>query len=148
MSARTRWAVLERRLAEAPFETPIAIWFGVIGWIGIVSGRGITPTTLEDALPLWLVQAWTVGLALGGTLTAIGKLRQRDRLESAGLALLGYGATLYGGVLAVAAGLGGVTAAAAMLAIAAGCAIRLRVLTLSHRARTVASNIHTSGDDQ
>ncbi len=138
----TRLTNLERRLAEAPFETPIALWFGIIGWVGIVTGQGITPATLEDALPIWLVQAWTIGLALGGMLTVIGKLRQRDRLESSGLALLGYGTTLYAGVLVAAAGLAGLTAAAAMFAITFGCLIRLRVLTLSHRARGVAGTIH------
>lgn len=148
MTPRNRWARLERRLAEAPFETPIAIWFGFIGWIGVLSGRGITPASLEDALPIWLVQAWTIGLALGGTLTAAGKLRQRDRVESSGLVLLGYGATLYGATLIVAAGLNGVTAAAAMFAIAAGCAIRLRVLALSHRARSVAGTIAHHIEDE
>ncbi|MCW2543123.1 MAG: hypothetical protein JWM40_675 [Frankiales bacterium] len=147
MTPRNRWARLERRLAEAPFETPIAIWFGCIGWIGLISGRGITPASLQDTLPIWLVQAWTVGIALGGTLTALGKLRQRDRLESSGLVLLGYGVTLYGATLAVAAGLNGATAAAAMFAIAAGCAIRLRVLTLSHRARSVAGVIAHHTED-
>lgn len=146
MNVRNVWAKAERRLAEAPFETPIAIWFGVIGWIGIATGQGITPATLEDALPIWLVQAWTVGIALGGTLTAFGKLRQRDRIESSGLVLLGYGVTLYGGVLVKVAGEAGITAAAAMFAIAAGCAIRLRVLALSHRARAVACTIRNDGD--
>lgn len=138
---RHRWAVLERRLAEAPFETPIALWFGVIGWVGIVTGQGITPATLEDTLPIWLVQAWTAGLAFGGTLTTMGKLRQRDRIEASGLVLLGYGATLYAVVLLVAAGIPGVTAAAAMFAVACGCGLRLRVLALSHRARSVAGTI-------
>lgn len=141
MPLRTRWANLENRLAEAPFETPIAAWFAGIGWAALISGQGIVPATLADALPAWLVLAWTVGLALGGTLTVAGVLRRSYRQEQAGLAFLGYGVTLYGGVLVGVISGSVATAAAAMFAIAFGCLIRLRVLARAKSAGLLARDV-------
>lgn len=134
--------------AESPFEIPVALYLGIIGFIGLASGNGITPKTIDAALPIWLVLAWTVGLAVGGVATVIGKIMQRGRIESSGLILLAYGASLYALVLGFAADWPtAATAVAAMMAIAIGCLIRLRVLALSRRALTVADSISQEGGE-
>jgi hypothetical protein len=135
------WYRVERRIAEAPFETPIAVWFGIVGWLGVLNGEGFAPPSLEAALPILLVQAWTVGMALGGTLTAIGKMREHDRIEMGGLALLLWGVILYAGTVIVSVGTGGVTAAAAFFAIGLGAWIRLRVLRRRTKARKIAGDV-------
>lgn len=132
---------LETRVAEAPFEVPIAVWFGLIGWFGLLSGQGIVPPSLVDQLPMPLVQVWTFSMALGGSGAAYGKIRGHDRIESVSLAFLGWGTSLYAGALVVSVGLPGLTAAAAMLAISMSAALRLRHLHRQYKARKLAADI-------
>jgi hypothetical protein len=121
---------VDRRWSEAPFEVPIALLLAVVGWVGVASGQGITPPSLEAALSIWLVQTWTLLLGLGGTLTACGKATGRERVEASGLVMLGWGLTLYGGTLLLTGGVGGVTAAGLCLAFAAG--VGRRLVTIRH----------------
>lgn len=138
---RTWAAEVDRRVDDAPFEVPITILFALVGWVGVLTGQGITPPSLEAALPLWLVQTWTVSFALGGSLAAHGKTAGSERTEAAGLVMLGWGLTLYGVVLIGSAGLAGVTSAVGILAIATGAALRLRKIRRDYRARVLAAAI-------
>src|SRR5690348_8128603 len=89
---------LWRALAESPW-LPITAYLGLVGVLGIASGAGVAPRSLDVTLPDWLVMAWTVGIAVGGLAATAGCLWSRTRVESAGLALLAYGAALYGAVV-------------------------------------------------
>lgn len=142
LSRREGWSRLQRRIAETPFEFPIAGALALNGFAGIVSGQGIVPRTIDLSLPLWLIQMWTIALTLGGVLTVLGRLTPYDRLESAGLALLGYGATLYALVLLFTGGFPATLLSAfTFLAVTAGCGVRMRVLATSRKARRVATDL-------
>jgi len=139
---------MQRRFAETPFEIPIAIYFGAFGIASLISGNGITPHTVDMALPWGLILAWTIGLAVGGVLCVIGRFAQHHRTEMAGLILLGYGASLYAAaLLVVGPAASTANAAAAMVAIATGCGIRLRILHKSQRTREIAHELRCDADD-
>lgn len=145
-TTRARLRRLQRRFAETPFQLPVTIAYTLSGTVGLASGNGIVPHTIDRTLPFALVVVWTLYLALGGWLSVVGRLLQRERLEFSGLVLLGFGSGLYAVVLAVVGRWpSSITAAAAMAGVAAGCGIRLLVLNVSRKARTVAAQIE--GDE-
>lgn len=133
-------SALWRNLAEAPW-LPITAYLGLVGIIGIASGVGVAPRSIDATLPDWLVMAWTVGIAAGGIAATVGCLWSRTRVESAGMALLAYGAGLYGVVVAVAAWPHSLIIIAVSVAVLSMCAIRLRVLSLARRAQRRAGQI-------
>lgn len=127
-------------ITTAPY-LPVAAYLAASGWVGLAHG-GITPGDLLDhTLPAWLITMWTVAVALGGTLATLGGLAGRTRVESSGLALLLYGAAVYGvaGSLAIHGNPWSVAAVSA--AIAAMCASRMRILARARRAREVAADL-------
>lgn len=128
-------------MAEGPFEVTIATYLGFVGFVGLLSGDGIRPPSLAEAVPVWLVMAWTVGVAFGGLLAALGKITNKTRTESAGLVFLGYGTSFYAVALLFVAFPNSAYSAAAFLAIAVGCILRLRVLALARRAGRIAQGI-------
>lgn len=141
MNRRRQPGRLWRTLAEAPY-LPIVAYLGLVGIVGIVTGAGVAPHPLRALLPTWLVMAWTVGIAAGGTLATLGAfLRNGTRAESAGLGLLAYGAALYGAVVASVAWPHALTVIAVSVAVLSMCLIRLRVLSLARRAQRRAGQI-------
>lgn len=139
---------LWRALAVGPFEVPLAIYLGVVGVVALVSGNGLKPATIEEALPYWLVMVWTFCIGFGGLSTATGKILEHSRLESVGLVLLGYGSTFYAATLLLVAFPVSTVSAAAFLAIAAGAGLRLRVLSQARRAAVVADMIVVDSEDR
>lgn len=126
-----------RRLLAVPYW-PVALYLGIIAWLGIGTG-GVAPPTMVHILPAWLVIMWSLSLAVGGTIAPLGILIGRNRLESSGLAMLAYGSALYGIVLTAEAWPRGGTFALVGFAIVAMCLIRLRVLRKGRVARHVAA---------
>lgn len=122
---------------------PIAAYLAAVGWIGLLSGDHGT----GGILPGWLAIMWTIAIAVGGTLATLGCLAVRTRVESTGLALLAYGAAVYGAVFGalywpspypILVG----------VAVAAMCLIRMRVLSLARRAQEVAAQIRDNDGEQ
>lgn len=131
MSWRDKWASAQKRLAAFP-HLPIAAWLAVAGIFGIPEG-GLVPGSMEEALPVWLTQSWTLGIALGGVFVIWGCLSTHTRVESAGLGLIIYGVCLYGAVAGVTAWPSSLAVVMLCTSIASMCAIRLRVLSLSRK---------------
>lgn len=138
---------LWRALAVGPFEVPLALYLGVVGVLALISGSGLKPATIEEALPYWLVMIWTFCIGFGGLATAAGKIVEHGRLESVGLVLLGYGSTFYAVTLLLVALPVSAVSAAAFLAIAAGSGLRLRVLAQARQATTVADMIVVDSEE-
>ncbi|HEX8489303.1 MAG TPA: hypothetical protein VF642_12215 [Propionibacteriaceae bacterium] len=137
--ATTRWGRIKAAASVAPFELPIVTYLAVVGAGAILSGAESTPSTLDDALPGWMVVMWAVCLTVGGGCTAFGLLRHSPHLESLGLIVLAWPCGMYAAVLALVAAPAGIAAALAYLALLTGCILRLRVLFLADRARRLAN---------
>ena len=120
---------------------PIAIYLAVVGWATLLSSDRGTHGLL---IPDWLAAMWAAAVAVGGTLATFGGLTLRTRLESAGLVLLTYGASLYGAVFGVKLWPSW-TPVALAAAVACMCLIRLRVLHQARRAEKVAATIRRNG---
>jgi hypothetical protein len=119
---------------------PIALYLSMAGWAGIITEGRISPGSL-DVLPGWLAGMWTYSIAFGGLIAPIGAFTGRTRIESAGLAMLAWGALLYGLVGAVLLWPDSVALVAVSGAIVSMCLIRMRKLGLSRRAQQVAASI-------
>lgn len=141
MALRRRLHSARRTLFIAPY-LPYAMYLGAVGIVALASqDRGIIPDTLTDTIPWWLATMWTLAVAAGGVLATIGALWRHTRIESAGLALLAFGAALYGACITAAAWPTGATALAVVAAVVSSCLLRMRVLTLARRAQEEAQDI-------
>lgn len=118
----------ERRSSSLTAYVPLVCYLALIAVIGLLTGTGIAPDTLQVALPWWLVQIWTVSIAFGGISCTVGAASKATSLESAGLLLLAWGAFLYGSVIAVVGYPYSFGAAAVSAAVILTCVIRLREL--------------------
>ncbi|MGH3500554.1 MAG: hypothetical protein ACRDQA_06615, partial [Nocardioidaceae bacterium] len=98
----TRFRGIRQALLETPY-LPVAAYLGAVGIAALVAGHAILPDTLAEVLPAWLATVWTVAVAAGGILPVVGRVVSATRIESAGLAMLAFGAGLYGVCIAVAA---------------------------------------------
>jgi len=145
-SRRKPPSAMWKALAVGPFEVPIALYLGIVGVLALLSGGGLRPATIETALPWWLVMTWTSCIAAGGLLTALGRVIEHSRLESGGLVLLGYGCSFYSATLLVVSFPQATVSAAAFLAIAVGCTLRLAVLSHSRKASLIAEQIVENED--
>lgn len=135
-----------RSIATTAPYLPVAAYLATIGWAGLTRG-GITPGDLLDhALPGWLVLMWTIAVAAGGTAATLAGLTGRTRVESAGLALLLYGAAVYGVVGSFAVHGNPWQVATLSAAIAAMCLLRMRALSQARHAREVAADIDREAD--
>lgn len=113
---------------------PVACYLALVGLIGLLTGSGIVPTTLHEALPRFMVTIWTTCVSVGGLACTAGAATRRPSVESAGLAALAWGAFLYGVVVAWIGYPYSFGAAAVALTIMLMCALRLRELSHIRRA--------------
>lgn len=117
-----------------PPYLPMAAWMGLVGWTSIADG-GVAPDALREVLWPPLVWCWTMFVALGGLTTTIGALWHRSAVESAGLASLIWGVSLWGITLAV-VGSGGSLVLALCLVLM--CGLRLLALAKAREAKREA----------
>lgn len=144
---RTEPSKLWLMTETAPFQVPITAYFLLIGIINAMSGLGLTPRSVNDTYPTWLVIVWASTTALGAGLSLVGRYLQAFRMESSGLAFLLSACGIY--IIAVlwVIGVNGIFAALAYVAIGTGCAVRMRVIARHHKAQKVAGEIIQSNGD-
>lgn len=131
----------------APFQVPITVYFLLVGIANLLSGAHITPNSVTDTYPSWLVISWAASTVLGSSLSLVGRYKQAFRMESSGLAFLLVACGIYIGAVLWVNGLTAVFAALAYVAIGLGCGIRMRVIARHHKAQKVAGVIiQTNGD--
>jgi len=118
---------------------PIAAWVAFIGWTSLLSG-GIRPEG-GHTLPEWLLMAWTLAFAIGGTLAVWGGSTARTRAESSGLALLTTGLVFYGVVVLSTGVHDPVGTALSVTAFTAMCLIRMRILSRARKAQEAAEAV-------
>lgn len=129
------WVMTE----TAPFQVPITAYFMLFGVINLINSLGITPRSVDDSYPLWIVIPWAVFMFVGSTLSLVGRYFEKFRLESAGLGLLLSSCGLIVGAILWMAGWSGVLASGAFGAIGAGCIIRMIVIAKHHKAQRIAA---------
>lgn len=133
----------------APFEVPVCAYFFIIAFVNLVTRLGLTPTSVDDTYPLWLVIPWAIATLAGSGLTLIGRYIEAFRMESSGMAFLLVACLIYIGAVIGINGVNAAFAALAYVAIATGCLIRMRVIARHHKAQRVAGEILQSenGDE-
>lgn len=131
----------------APFQVPITAYFFLIGLTNILAGLGITPSSVTDTYPVWLIEAWAISTALGAGLSLLGRYLQAFRMESAGLGFLLSACAIYTTAVLWVNGINAVFAALAYVAIGTGCIVRMRVIARHHKAQKVAGQIIQNNGD-
>lgn len=130
------------RMSEtAPFQVPICAYFFIIAFVNMVTSLGLTPTSVDDTYPLWLVIPWALSTLIGSGLSLFGRYVEAFRMESSGLAFLLVACLIYIGAVIGINGINAAFAALAYVAIATGCGIRMRVIARHHKAQRVAGEI-------
>lgn len=131
----------------APFQVPITAYFFLIGVTNILAGLGVTPSSVTDTYPVWLILAWAVSTALGAGLALLGRYTQAFRMEAAGLGFLLSACGIYTTAVLWVNGINAVFAALAYVAIGTGCIVRMRVIARHHKAQKVAGQIIQNNGD-
>lgn len=129
----------------APFQVPICAYLMVVGTYNLLTGV-VTPASVDQTYPLWLIIAWSAAVSLGCSLSLIGRYIQAFRMESSGLAFLLSACGVYVGAVIWVSGVKGIFAALAYIAIGTGCIIRMLVIRKHHKAQKVAGQIIANGD--
>lgn len=133
----------------APFQVPITAYFFLVGLTNLLVGFGITPNSVTQTYPAWLVVAWAGTTVLGSAISLIGRYREAFRMEASGLGFLLSACGIYIGAVLWVNGATAIFASLAYVAIATGCIIRMRVISRHHKAQRVAGGIiQTNGDAQ
>lgn len=124
-----------RMMSEMPFEVFITILCLMAG-LPMALGILPPPTSLVRTLPVWAIRCWGSLLSLGGITTLTGlflshatkKRRFVEGLyiESAGMAILGSGALVFGLTIFVAAGWHAMFSVLVYFVMAASCFFRYR----------------------
>lgn len=131
----------------APFQVPITAYFFIVGLVNLLGSAHITPNSVTETYPTWLVVSWATSTVLGAGLSLFGRYKQAFRMESSGLAFLLVACGIYIAAVLWVNGVTAVFAALAYVAIATGCAVRMRVIARHHKAQKVAGEIiQTNGD--
>jgi hypothetical protein len=130
----------------APFQVPITAYFFILGLINLAAGMGLTPSSVDETYPAWLVIAWSASTLLGAGLSLLGRYRQAFRMESSGLAFLLSACGIYIGAVLWVNGVNALFASMAYVAIGTGCVIRMRVIARHHKAQQVAGAMIRNGD--
>jgi hypothetical protein len=121
------WSVIPDGVKETPHEIALSLILSMYGLLFLLFGAAVTPNTIDDALPYWLVFAWAACFAAGGPLTLLGRFRYALRLESSGLALQAAGLLIYGTVLAQ-VGWSSLVSVAVVWSLAGGNGVRMWVI--------------------
>lgn len=116
------------RAATAGFvANPEAVPLVVLCFLGGLAALfGDRPGTIARALPHWLQALWAGALLAGGGLRTIGLLARRVDIDGAGCWLLGPPAIIYGAIVLLLGGRGGVVSGSIILAVGAGALVRCR----------------------
>lgn len=125
----------------APFQVPICAYFFILAFVNMVTRLGLTPSSVDDTYPLWLVIPWAVATLIGSGMSLFGRYVEAYRLESSGLAFLLVACLIYIGAVFGINGINAAFAALAYVAIGTGCGIRMRVIARHHKAQRVAGEI-------
>lgn len=125
--------------ATVPY-LPVVAWVGFAAFASLPGG-GIHPTGRAGTLPEWLVMTWTLAFALGSTAAFLGGSTGRTRIESSGLAVLLFGLLFYGAVVLFTDPADPAGTAVSVVAFAAMCMIRMRILSLSRKAIEAATRL-------
>lgn len=117
------------RAGRHPFQVYI-LGLCVVSGVPVVAGLA-TPSSLERALPPWLVFTWSLFLLVGAAVALIGVYWPRSVLtalttERIGLALVGVAAYIYGPLLFVRLSWPGLLAAVIIVAFGGSCIRRAR----------------------
>lgn len=125
---------------------PIAAYLAYAGWRALIAGDHGS----LGVLPAWLAIAWTLALAVGGTLAVVGGLAMAKRTEAAGLALMLAGDIIYGGVFGAALWRSGEADQPIAVSVAIGlmCLIRLRRIRLLRNRTDTAAEVIKRQDVQ
>lgn len=129
----------------APFQVPICAYFFLIGFYNLFTGV-VTPDSVDNTYPLWLIVAWSASVTFGCGLSLVGRYVEAFRMESSGLAFLLAACGIYIGAVIWFAGMKGFWSALAYIAIGTGCIIRMLVIRKHHKAQRVAAQIIVNGD--
>lgn len=130
----------------APFQVPICAYFFLVALVNLASNLGITPGSVDETYPTWLVITWASATALGAGLSLVGRYNEAFRMESAGLAFLLSACGIYITAVLWVTGFKGIFPALAYVAIGTGCAIRMRVIARHHKAQKLAGQIIQNGN--
>ena len=120
-------------LGRHPFQTFIMALALVSVTTNILAG--VEPSSIEATLPGWVVAGWFAMLGIGCTLALLGAYWHGGytlalTLERIGLDFTGIAGVIYGICVVGFAGLGGLVAAAIVLAFGAACLVRARDIAL------------------
>lgn len=119
-----------REIRLVPRPTALEPFKLLLAFMCVVSGiplalHGAAPTTVQAALPPWLVLLWGCELALGGLLTLGGTLGGAWWIERTGLAFLGAASTVYGLILLFTAWPAGALVASIILGLGVACYVSI-----------------------
>ena len=126
---------LARAWSIAPFQVPLTAY---LIWIGVVFTLSAPKFSKELDLEIWTIYNFAAALIAGGFTTLYGRLRENERIESFGLALILLAisiAVILSIIIKDFLGLGDEAY------IALGCTMRLWVLTRSRKAERVAIDL-------
>jgi hypothetical protein len=135
-----------RAVAVAPFEMAVMIY---LLYLGIIISLSVPAVARELNIEPWPVVTFICQIILGPALTILGRIAERERLESFGLFLV-IVACFTASAITLSAGQGPVTLGDD-LAIAIGAFWRIRILSKARKAERVAielSGERTSGESE
>lgn len=118
----------------------------IVGYLTYETWKALLNGPADSAgIPTWLAYMWAVAAAVGSVFAILGGLGLKTRMESAGLALLAYGAVVFG---VVAVGKHDDSNMVLAIAVFAMCLIRMRVLAKARAAQEVAAKIAGRDDSR
>lgn len=132
----------------APFQVTICAYFFLLAFVNLITNLGLTPASIDDTYPLWLIIPWGVATLVGSGLSLAGRYLEAFRVESSGLAFLLVACGIYIGAVFGINGVNAAFAALAYVAIGTGCLIRMRVIARHHKAQRVAGQILQTEHDE